>query len=162
MLNKTLVEFELGQIVSVHRRTLTYRIIAILLCTFFLLIAIALNQPFGIKEGVICGPCAFGLLAIAFRIESKELVICKLGLAIGRNQKINTIKWDVINKLTIEYSYSKNLNTIFKVTLTPILGKEVSFDMNWKNRKPLIEVIGKLNEDERINRYSIVKTYYGI
>lgn len=157
MLNKTSVEFELGPIVSIHKRTFTFRIIAILTCSFFLLIAIAINQPFGIEEAVVCGSCALSFLAIAFWIESEVLVVCKLGLAVVRNQKFRAIKWDAINKLLIEYSYSENLNAISKVTLSPKLGKVISFDMNWANRMPLIEAIRVLNENEKIERYSIVK-----
>lgn len=158
MLNKFLVESELGPIESVHKRTLTYRIIAIFTCSFLLLIAIPLNDPFGLKEGLICGLCAAVFLGIAFWFESLQLVVCKMGLAIGRNNKFKTIKWDAIQKLTIMYSMTESPQSIYSVILISKLGSQITFDMNWTNRKPLIAAIQMLDANEKIERFSIIKT----
>lgn len=156
MLNKSLIEFELGPIVSIHKRTLTYRMIAVFVCAFLLLIAIGLNQPFGVKEGLACGLGALVFLGLAFWFESKELVVCKLGIAIGRKHKFKTIKYDLIKKLSIMYSLTKKPEAIYNVIVTTETGSQISFDMNWTNRKILLATIKNLQAIDTIECFSLI------
>ncbi len=127
---------ELGPLVTVHRHTLLYRVIAVIVALGLLLLC-ALGFVHGAR--IVSLACSAAVLAAVTRFiwqQSRErLQFHRDGICLASGTKQTSIPWADLAKADISFAYAGNPPGFFEAELTGRSGQRIVLRANWSNRE---------------------------
>jgi hypothetical protein len=141
--------YDLGRLVSSHRRSLTYLIIisGVALVTVWAALALAAAGDVAAGGGIAGAVLAAWTLYLWARSRNR-LFLHENGLRLIRKGQERVLLWSDLEKVRVDFSHYDSPDTIINIDFRQHTGRRVVLDMNWTRRKQMARDLWPLLQEQ--------------
>jgi hypothetical protein len=125
-------------LISTHRHTYLYRVIASVIAFGLLIICAVLYAVSGPLPAIVTALPILGVLVWFFRSQASErLLLHRDGLCLTRGATSILIYWTDLSRVDVQWAYSGDPPGFFEATIKDLQGRTVVLRANWTDRQSI-------------------------